>query len=125
MNLAIVGSRPENMGNLTENDKRVRAAVYAYVRTLPKDTVIVSGGAPGVDTWAENAAKEYGLPKPMIFKADWKKYGNSAGMIRNGQIIDAADSVVAFWSNNSKGTANSIERARKAGKPVVINPVVK
>jgi hypothetical protein len=122
MKLAIVGSRPENMGNLTENDKRVRAAVYAYVSKLAKDTVIVSGGAAGVDTWAENAAKEYGLPKPIIFKPEWKKYGKPAGMIRNAQIIDAADCVTAFWNGISSGTANSIERARRAGKSVVINP---
>lgn len=122
MKIAIVGSRPENAGNLTDNDKQVRAAVYAYVRSLPYDTVIVSGGASGVDTWAENAALACGLPKPLIFKPDWKAFGKSAGFIRNRLIINAADSVTAFWNGVSKGTKNSIDLARAQGKSVVINP---
>jgi hypothetical protein len=121
MKIAIVGSR--TFGDRIE-DTKVRNAVKAYVASLPSDTVIVSGGASGVDTWAENAARECGLGV-IVFKPDWKLYGKSAGMIRNGQIIEAADSVVAFWNGGSSGTANSIERAKRAGKPVVINPDVK
>jgi aspartate/methionine/tyrosine aminotransferase len=118
--VAIVGSRPSGDRH---QDARVRESVRAYVRTLPADTVIVSGGASGVDTWAENAAIEYGLDV-LIFKPDWKLHGKSAGMIRNAQIVEAADSVTAFWNGISAGTKNSIDRARKAGKPVLINPVV-
>lgn len=118
MKLAIVGSR--SFGDRID-DAKVRKAVQAYIATLPADTVIVSGGASGVDTWAEEAARKRGL-KVIVFKPDWKKYNKSAGMIRNAQIIEAADEVVAWWDGFSHGTANSIERARKAGKPVVINP---
>lgn len=120
MKLAIVGSR--SFGDRVD-DGKVRRAVFAYVATLPKDTVIVSGGASGVDTWAEQAAKENGLAV-IIHRADWRKYGNSAGMIRNGLIIQDADCVVAWWNGYSSGTRNSIERARKAGKRVIINPEV-
>jgi predicted Rossmann fold nucleotide-binding protein DprA/Smf involved in DNA uptake len=130
MKIAIVGSRPTYNKDI---DNHTRESVYAYIGTLPKDTVIVSGGAPGVDTWATDAAAFYGLPEPTVFKAEWDKYApppgsnrkNPAGMIRNQQIIDEADLVVAFWLNGSKGTKNSIDKARRAGKPVVINPDVK
>lgn len=122
MNIAIVGSRPENMGSLTENDKKVRKAVFAYVATLPKDTVIVSGGASGVDSWAEQAARHYGLPKPIIHKPQWKIYGKSAGMVRNRLIVRDADCLVAFWNGFSSGTRHSIMLAEDQGKRVIINP---
>lgn len=101
MHVAIVGSRewPE--------PERVKA----YVDSLPEGTVVVSGGAKGVDTWAEEAAKARGL-EVMIFPADWKTYGKRAGMIRNQQIVLAADEVVAFHDGTSKGTAHTIKMAR-------------
>ena len=49
--VAVVGSRgyPD------------RAAVAAYVQALAEGTVVVSGGARGVDRWAADAAAECGL----------------------------------------------------------------
>lgn len=122
MKVAIVGTRAENMNHPTDYDKRIRAAVFAYVSRLPKDTVLVSGGASGVDTWAVNAAKHYGLPKPIVHLPNWKEYGKSAGMIRNEWIVNDADYVVAFWNGTSKGTKNTIDRAQRMGKRVIINP---
>jgi len=40
--------------------------------------------------------------------------------VRNYQIVDAAEQVVAFWDGKSRGTAHSLEYARKKGKPVRI-----
>lgn len=118
MKIAIVGSR--TFGDML-TDRRMRQRVFAYVATLPKDTVIVSGGASGVDTWAETAARQYGLAV-IVFKPDWKAFGKSAGFIRNRQIITEADSVVAFWDGQSKGTNNSIGLAQAQGKRVIVNP---
>ena len=64
MNVAIVGSRdyphPEH--------------VWSYVATLPADTVVVSGGARGVDSWAAAAATHHGL-QVRVYPADWRRYG--------------------------------------------------
>ena len=38
-----------------------------------------------------------------------KKYGKRAGILRNRDIVDAADIVVAFWDGKSPGTKNSRE----------------
>lgn len=105
MKVAIVGSR--DYGNLE--------AVRAYVRGLPKDTVIVSGGARGVDSVAEQEARRCGL-EVLIFPAEWGKYGKSAGYRRNVDIVTAADQVVAFWDGVSRGTKHSIDLARAQGK---------
>jgi len=51
---------------------------------------------------------------------DWDKYRKSAGFIRNQQIIDACTFVLAFWDGKSKGTKDTIDKARKAKKPTFI-----
>jgi hypothetical protein len=94
-------------------------AVREYVLALPTDTIIISGGARGVDTVATMTACFRNL-KFEIFYPDWKRYGKSAGFIRNEQIVKAADKVVAFWDGKSKGTAHSIKLAKQYGKPIEI-----
>lgn len=122
--VAIVGSRAERDadGHLTEASWARRAAVFAYVAALAekdRTIVIVSGGADGVDNWAADAACKYGLTI-HIKRPDWDKHGRRAGMMRNAEIISSCDRLVAFWDGASKGTADSIEKARKANKPVEI-----
>lgn len=107
--VAIVGSR-----GFKDLD-RVRAYVGFL---LPQDTV-VSGGARGVDSTAEEEARRRGI-KVTIFLPDWKAHGKRAGFLRNQDIVNEADRVVAFWDGTSRGTANTIELARRADKPVEV-----
>lgn len=107
--VAIVGSR-EWTDHLMVRD---------YVYSLDPDDTVVSGGARGVDEWAEIYAEERGL-KTLIFKPNWSQHGKKAGLLRNHDIIDAADRVVAFWDRKSTGTKHSISLARKADKPVLV-----
>lgn len=76
---------------------------------------VVSGGAKGVDSIAENYARKNNLPV-TIFKPDWKRFGRGAGMIRNRDIVLESQQVLAFWDGSSKGTLNSINLAIKHGK---------
>lgn len=112
-------SAPEKVAIVGSRKFPNRQQVIDYVASLPQDTVIVSGGAKGVDTWAALAAKECGLDT-LIFPAEWDKYGKSAGFRRNADIVNACDRLVAFWDGNSKGTAHSVGLAEKQGKPVEI-----
>ena len=79
--------------------------------------VLVSGGASGVDSAAEEAAEGFTM---MIFHAQWDKYGKGAGFIRNTLIMEAADLIVAFWDGESRGTLDTLKKAKKAGKPYEI-----
>lgn len=82
---------------------------------------IVSGGAKGADTLGERYAKERGYDV-KLFPADWKTYGRKAGPIRNLQMAEYGDMLIAFWDNTSSGTKNMIENAKKLGLIVhVIN----
>lgn len=111
MKLAIVGSREY------PNLKQVRD----FVATLPKDTIVVSGGAKGVDNEAERAAVSNGL-KTMIYFPDWS-LGKKAGPLRNTDIVNACDHLVAFHDGDSRGTQDSINKAKESGKlAAVIGP---
>jgi hypothetical protein len=84
---------------------------------------IVEGEQRGADKMAREWAKSRGFPF-LPFPAKWTIYGKSAGPIRNQQMLDEGkpDMVVAFHEKfeASKGTADMIRRARKAGIPYVI-----
>lgn len=105
MKVAIVGSR----------DYPARRDVEAYVAALPANTVVVSGGARGVDTWAADAAIQRELTV-VIIRADWERHGKAAGYLRNALVVEEADQVVAFWDGTSRGTKHTIELARESGK---------
>jgi hypothetical protein len=78
---------------------------------------IVSGGAKGTDTMAAKYARENGIPF-KIFHAKWKEHGKRAGPIRNKQIVDFCDCVIAFLSPLSVGTKDTLAKAKRCGKPV-------
>ncbi len=69
------------------------------------------GAAPGADTHAKIWAMKNDIPTDH-YPADWNTYGNSAGPIRNAQmIVDRPDLVVAFPGGN--GTAHMTKIAKE------------
>lgn len=84
-------------------------------------SLIISGGCSGADSLSNQYAKDKGLPI-LIFYPDWSQ-GKGAGFARNSKIIEAADEVLAFQVNKSKGTQDSINKARKAGKRVYLHEI--
>ena len=77
------------------------------------------GGAKGADTLAAQFATEMDIPL-LVFKPDYQKYGRGATLVRNTQIIENADVVFAFWDGQSKGTKDSITKAKKLQKELYI-----
>lgn len=75
-------------------------------------TEVISGGARGVDRMGFLWAEEFHIPV-AIFLPDWKRYGNRAGILRNIEMIDYADALIALWDGESKGTRHSIDYAIK------------
>ena len=74
---------------------------------------IVSGGAKGADKLGEQYARYRGLALTQ-FHADWSN-GKQAGPIRNAEMADYADALIAFWDGKSRGTANMIQNAKNKG----------
>lgn len=112
MKLAIVGSR-------TFNDyKKLREVTSTFFRFQDIEAII-SGGASGADSLGEKFAEDLGLPLRRHLP-DWNKNGKSAGFLRNQNIVDDCDVVLALWDGHSKGTEDTIAKARLARKPTVI-----
>ena len=82
-------------------------------------TEVVSGGAYGADEFGERYAAIHNIPV-RVFPADWKKYGNAAGPIRNKQMAEYADALVAVWDGKSRGTKNMIDTAISMGLDVKV-----
>lgn len=108
-NVAVVGSR------VGINPFKVLA--YLDEHYLDKDIKIVSGGARGVDTIAENWALKNSKPH-ILFYPDYKTFGKNAPLIRNNKIVEKADIVIAFWDGKSHGTKYTINRARETNTEV-------
>jgi|SRR5581483_677657 len=73
---------------------------------------VVSGGAKGVDFAGECFATKYRIPIKR-FPADWKQHGKKAGYLRNVEMAQYADALVAIWDGESKGTKHMIDIARE------------
>jgi hypothetical protein len=87
-------------------------------------TEVVSGGASGVDKLGEQFALLKGLPC-RVFPADWDKFGKIAGKLRNIEMADYADFVIALWDGMSPGTAHMIATGCAKGKPAIVFTVTK
>jgi len=73
---------------------------------------VVSGCAPGADKVGERYADLVGLPIKR-FPADWKRYRNAAGPIRNQQMAEYADACIAL--PGGIGTQDMLSKAVRHG----------
>lgn len=72
-------------------------------------TEVVSGTARGADKAGEAWARSRGLPVKQ-FPADWERHGRKAGPLRNLDMADYADALVAFPGGD--GTKDMVKTAR-------------
>jgi hypothetical protein len=77
-----------------------------------KITEIVSGGAYGVDKLGIRYAKENNI-KCTMFLPDWDTHGKKAGILRNKDMVEYADALIALWDGESKGTKFTIDYAKQ------------
>ena len=80
---------------------------------------IISGHCRGTDFLAEMYAQERGFALEL-YPAKWSEYGRCAGVIRNMEMVNNSDLIVAFWDGKSKGTKNLINNAVALSKPCKI-----
>jgi predicted Rossmann fold nucleotide-binding protein DprA/Smf involved in DNA uptake len=106
MKLLIVGSRSISSFDLTEY--------------IPQEvSCIISGGARGVDTLAEEYADKHRLSK-IILRPQYARYGKGAPLYRNEEAVSLCDRVLVIWDGVSRGTQNTISLAKKANKPITL-----
>lgn len=110
MKIAVIGSREFK-------DKKLVEEVLIKELT-PLATEVITGGAWGVDTWAEEFCEKDCTPCEVIRpinptnKLDY--------LFRNVEIITKADLIIAFWDGTSRGTKFVIDYAKARNKEVKI-----
>lgn len=106
MKVIIAGSRTFNNYNLLN-------------KTLQEVDLVIDevmcGGAKGADSLGAEWARKNGVPV-KYFNAEWYIYGRVAGAIRNHQMGDYADYLVAFWDGKSSGIKDMINYMQQLGK---------
>jgi hypothetical protein len=85
-------------------------------------TLVVSGGARGVDLLGEEWARKNGIPVER-YKPDWKRFGKRAGVMRNSDLVSKAEALVARWDGKSTGTRDVIRKAQETGLRVFVKQV--
>ena len=129
--VAIVGSRGFRDPELVDT-------IVARLHKLHPNLLLISGGAPGVDTFAENAADAQGFCRcdnifhrvetahVHVFPAKWRddqgNYDRSAGFRRNEVIVRHSLLVIAFFADGPRtnGTSNTVGHAKRLGVPVLV-----
>lgn len=91
----------------------------ADVELADKEISIVSGMAKGADALGYMFAHRNHV-KVYEYYADWNRHGKSAGMIRNKQMGNEANGLLAFWDGDSKGTGHMITYMKSLNKPVYL-----
>ena len=113
MNIAVVGSR---IGFLKNEISKV---IYQHFDFY--EDRLISGGAIGVDSYAEQVIKNDTrfLKTPQIItpinptkKLDY--------LFRNIEIITLADKIIVFWNGTSKGSKFIIDYAKARDKDIII-----
>ena len=106
MKVLIAGSRSIEKFDLTK-----------YVP--PEALLIISGGAKGIDTLAEQYADTHKISK-LILRPSYTLYGRAAPLKRNEAMVDIADYVLVIWDGTSRGTMHTIAYAKKKNKSVTV-----
>lgn len=116
MKLAIVGTRNPGI-SYKEWEQRLLQVI-----NVSEVTLIISGGAKGVDFFAKKFAALHKIPY-MEFAPQYSVYGRRATLVRNLQIVTEASTVIAFPSDESRGTYHTIREAQRLQRRVIVEKI--
>lgn len=119
MNIVVTGSR-----SLTDREKVIWALGELIQRpTYPEGSCAWHhGGARGADVLVDEWLRE-GSEPITVHRPDYERHGRRAPHVRNDEMLDVADVVLAIWDGESKGTASVIGKAASRGIPVYVEIV--
>ena len=113
--IGIVGSR-----------RRSEAKDYKILRDklveiyVMGDSIVSGGCRSGADNYAESIARDLGITI-IIHNANWSLDGKRAGHIRNQEMANQSDILIALPSaDRTGGTESTIEKYLKTGKDKLV-----
>lgn len=113
--LLIAGSRDINL-TMDECFHIFDNASYIFDT---KFDLIISGGARGIDLYADYWASRKDYPFKE-YPADWDNLGRSAGYIRNAEMVKDCDAAIVVWDGESKGTEHTLNLLSRDRVPYVL-----
>lgn len=113
--IGIVGSRRRD----SHDDYNLLLRVFDII--YQPDDCIVSGGCwKGADRFAEMIAAQRGISM-LVYSADWEQHGRIAGFLRNTDIANTSDVLIALPApDRTGGTEDTITKFLKTGRRLVI-----
>lgn len=93
-------------------------------RFIKKESVaaIISGGATGIDAiaaeWAKSNRVEY-----IEMLPNYKIWKDRAPLVRDEEMVNMCDVVIAFWDGKSKGTKYTLDYAQRIGRRCIVHLV--
>lgn len=139
----VVTGTPQEIRELLNREKiEITRTIVAGSRTIYDEDVVrnalyhapiywtspivefVHGGAGGVDTVVDEMARGTGSFGDVITVADYKqKYGTRGPILRNEDMAEYADNLIACWDGISNGTRDMIDRALDKGLNVYVHQI--
>ena len=93
---------------------------YDLEKHVPKETtVIITGGAGGIDTLAEKYADKKRLSK-LVLRPEYSLYGRYAPLKRNEKMAELCDVALIIWDGSSRGTKYTMNYLDKMGKRLIL-----
>lgn len=115
MKLIIAGSR-----TITDSSK-LKEGLQQSPFKIKDISRIITGGADGVD----NLAIEFAMEEKINFEVIYPDYENNksrlAPILRNEEMVEKGDTLLAIWDGQSNGTKSIIEKANKSGLEVYVH----
>lgn len=112
-------------GDRNWTDQKLMWTVLERLHAADPFEVLIEGEARGADKMAALWASNKDI-QVLSFPAKWSEHGRAAGPIRNRLMLEEGGPqlVIGFHAaiQESKGTADMLRRARKAGCSVLLFP---
>lgn len=100
---------------------RIWSVLDHYLREADDFACLIHGAARGADSIGGEWAQARSVPIEA-FPADWAAHGTIAGPIRNAQMLREGKPTLVIAFPGGAGTRNMVERAKRAGVPVLEIP---
>ena len=115
MNVLFFGSREIGDAMVL---KKAAAIVRSELGRLDFSTdVVIHGGAVGVDTLVDMEAKRLSF-QVSVYEPNYRMWGKRAPLLRDDEMVRAAQCAVGIWNGWSNGTAYTARKMRMSGKPM-------
>lgn len=95
-------------------------------RAIEKSTFVITEVVTGLEYGPDLLGKEWAIDNNIPvkeFPSDWETNGRKAGIIRNKDMIKYAESLIAIWDGESRGTKTIINLARIQGLKIYVEYV--